>query len=69
MFCVQKMDQLRDYLPDMSWMKEYLPESDTLQRASDSLRDALAGVRSKMPEKVRLRLACTVKPVNINPAK
>ncbi|KAK7501859.1 hypothetical protein BaRGS_00006945 [Batillaria attramentaria] len=40
----QKIDQLKQYLPDVEWLKEYFPESGTVQRASASLRMAVVKI-------------------------
>ena len=49
---MQKIDELKQYLPDLGWMKDYLPESDTLHQASESLRRLVGSVHEKFPEKV-----------------
>ena len=51
-FCVQKIEELKQYLPDLGWMKDFLPESDTLQQASEALRSLVSSVHEKLPEKV-----------------
>ncbi|XP_076451675.1 dynamin-like GTPase OPA1, mitochondrial isoform X2 [Babylonia areolata] len=47
----QKLEELKQYLPDMEWLKDYIPESDTLQQASESLRRMVSSIHDKFPEK------------------
>lgn len=47
----QKLDQLKQYLPDLEWLKEYMPESGALHQASESLRRMVSSIHDKFPEK------------------
>lgn len=47
----QKIDELKQYLPELNWLKEYFPESGTVQRASASLRRLVSRVGDSLPEK------------------
>lgn len=49
---MQKIEELKQYIPDLGWMKDFLPESDTLQQASEALRSLVSSVHEKLPEKV-----------------
>ncbi|XP_070183367.1 dynamin-like GTPase OPA1, mitochondrial isoform X3 [Littorina saxatilis] len=55
----QKFEDLKQYLPELGWLKDMLPESDTLQQASDSLRKLVSSAQEKFPEKGWLKRGVT----------
>jgi len=36
--CLQKYDSFKDSLPDMSWMKDYLPDKEYIDKMSQHLQ-------------------------------
>ncbi|KAL8571100.1 hypothetical protein ACOMHN_010561 [Nucella lapillus] len=47
----QKLDELKQYLPDLEWLKDYMPESGALHQASESVRRMATRIHSTLPEK------------------
>ncbi|XP_025080779.1 dynamin-like 120 kDa protein, mitochondrial isoform X2 [Pomacea canaliculata] len=47
----QKIDELKQYIPDLGWLNEYLPESDTLGKVSASFGKLMSRVQESMPQK------------------
>ncbi|XP_064612015.1 dynamin-like 120 kDa protein, mitochondrial [Liolophura sinensis] len=45
------IDSWKQYIPDLGWMKEYLPESETLERYEERWRQLRGRVREALPEK------------------
>ena len=46
----QKYESLKEYIPDLEWMKDYIPESETLDKIKHNVLKAFNSVH--LPEKV-----------------
>ena len=56
----QTVESWKQYIPDLTWMKEYIPENETLERMAKRIAKPLRGAREMvsslslpaLPEKV-----------------